>query len=268
MGTEEMKTAQHDVSFKSLRSLGQTLLLALPLALSSAFSLAPTTAAAQPLVVAELFTSQGCSSCPPADEVLAELANEENVLALSIHVDYWDYLGWKDKLAQREFSDRQRSYANNRGDRMVYTPQLVINGREHLIGNHKDEVDAALKRAPAMTATVEISSNDMGIKAIVDGTLPTHAKMATVFLASVSDKKTAKVLRGENTGKTLTYVNVVNEIRPIGMWSGGKATFSMPKRELMKHRTNQCVILIQLESDDGPGRIIGASALNWGKDKS
>src|SRR5512140_911562 len=93
--------------------------------------------AAEPRAVLELFTSQGCSSCPPADAVFASYAGRDDVIALSFHVDYWDYLGWNDTFASRENTDRQRSYAATRGDRQVYTPQIVVNGRDHVVGSDR-----------------------------------------------------------------------------------------------------------------------------------
>ncbi|NVK34701.1 MAG: DUF1223 domain-containing protein [Rhodobacteraceae bacterium] len=255
-------TAQ--IRFSFLKSKSALKAFGIGMLLSIAPLLQPTAQAeTEPLIVAELFTSQGCSSCPAADKLLQSLATDANVLALSIHVDYWDYLGWKDKLARPEFSDRQRNYARYRGDRMVYTPQMIINGNQHVVGNNEGEVEAAIRNAPAMTAQVDIQRTHMGIKVVVTGELPKGYEIATIVLASIQDEETVTIERGENAGRKVTYANVVNDIQPIGLWSGGSAKFSMPKSELMRLHSDKCAILVQLERDEGPGRIIGANALRW-----
>jgi len=109
----------------------------------------PALAGPPPKAVVELFTSQGCSSCPPADARLAELARRPDVIALTLPVDYWDYLGWKDTLAQPEFSVRQRAYSHGRGDRAVFTPQMVVNGMAACVGSDKAAIERAMERATA-----------------------------------------------------------------------------------------------------------------------
>lgn len=233
---------------------------------ATAFLLMPGTLSptyAGPSVVAELFTSQGCSSCPPADQLLEELAKRDDVLALSLPVDYWDYLGWSDTLASPDNSARQRAYAAHRGDRSVYTPQIVVNGIEHVVGGNRHSVQEALKRAPRLSAEIDMKHNDMGIEATVTGSLPKGAKMATVFFISLNDREEIPIGRGENAGATITYVNVVKTLQPIGMWSGGSETFRMPKSELVRAKAERCAILIQLEDEDGPGQIIGAAIVDW-----
>ena len=220
-------------------------------------------ASAGPKAVAELFTSQGCSSCPPADRLVEKLAAGSDILPLVLPVDYWDYLGWKDTLGSPAHSKRQRAYAARRGDRSVYTPQIVVNGNEHVVGSNKAAVEAAFKRADAFTADVSLKVNDMAIEATVEGDLPDGAHMATVYFLRVKDRETVAIGRGENAGATVSYVNVVRSLQPIGMWSGGTATFRMPKSELMRSKDNRCAVLIQLESSEGPGRIIGAAIMNW-----
>ncbi|WP_254170558.1 DUF1223 domain-containing protein [Roseibium polysiphoniae] len=220
-------------------------------------------AQAGPVAVAELFTSQGCSSCPPADRLLEHLAEKGDVLALSLPVDYWDYLGWRDTLASPDNSARQRAYATRRGDRSVYTPQIVVNGVEHVVGSNARAVESALARATPLNVEVELKRNDMGIEAKVVGKLPEGVKMATVFFASVIEHEEVAVGRGENAGASITYVNVVRNLHPIGMWSGGTETFRMPKSELMRSNAERCAILIQLEDENGPGPILGAGTIDW-----
>jgi len=236
------------------------------LALNILFVLALTgtsSVAQSPRVVAELFSSQGCSSCPPADELIRKLSENDGVLGLTLNVDYWDYLGWQDTLAKPEHSERQRAYAARRGDRSVYTPQVVVNGEEHVIGSHGMEVREALERADPFTATVSLKADDMAVEARVSGKLPGDAKMATVMFLRISKSEEIEIARGENAGRTMTYTNVVRAMHPIGMWMGGDAVFHMPKSELMKAGDDLCAVLIQLEDRDGPGAIIGADVLDW-----
>lgn len=223
----------------------------------------PQALASDPSAVAELFTSQGCSSCPPADRLVEQLSKNSDVLALSLPVDYWDYLGWRDTLASPEHSARQRAYAASRGDRSVYTPQIVVNGGEHLVGSNANALQSALDRAAPLSAAVDLNITDMAIEAKISGDLPDGAKMATVFFLAVKESETIAVGRGENAGASITYVNIVRSMQPIGMWSGDNETFRMPKSELMKTDGTRCVILVQLETNTGPGAIIGAAMMNW-----
>lgn len=219
---------------------------------------------AAPKAVVELFTSQGCSSCPPADRLMERLSKANDaVLPLVFPVDYWDYLGWKDTLAKPAFSARQRTYAARRGDRSVYTPQVIIDGGEHIVGSNQSALKAALKRAAPFTAGINLALNDMAIEATVEGSLPKGAHMATVFFVRIKGSETVAIGRGENSGRTVTYVNVVRNIQPIGMWSGGKEVFRMPKSELMNSNDDRCAVLIQLEDDEGPGPIIGAAIMDF-----
>ena len=216
-----------------------------------------------PRAVVELFTSQGCSSCPPADRLVERLAEDGNVLALSLPVDYWDYLGWKDTLADPLYSARQRAYAAHRGDRAVYTPQIVINGIEHVVGSNPGAVEQALQRASGLTTTVEMKRNKMGVEATISGALPQGTQMATVVFMALTKEEEVRIGRGENAGSTITYSNVVRTLQPIGMWSGGTETFRMPKSALARTGAERCAILVQLEGENGPGAIIGAAIMDW-----
>lgn len=222
----------------------------------------PVSAAANPKVVAELFTSQGCSSCPPADRILQELSKDSSVLPLTLSVDYWDYLGWKDTLGSRTHSDRQRAYAAKRGDRSVYTPQLVVNGETHVVGSRRKDVDRALKQADRFSANVDMTYSDMALEVTVDGALPARAESATIYLLRVSDHETVSIQRGENAGREVTYHNVVKSIQPIGVWTGEKTVFKMPKSEMTKDKNNLCAILVQVDDPNGPGNIIGANIMS------
>jgi len=223
-------------------------------------------AQAGPDKVIELFTSQGCSSCPPADRLAEQFVRDnKSILTLVMPVDYWDYLGWKDTLASPVFSARQRAYAQRRGDRSVYTPQMVINGEEHVVGSQEGQVRDALGRAEPLTTNVALKISDMAVEVHIDGFLPDGAKMATVYFLRVQDEVKVDIGRGENAGREITYVNVVRDLMPMGMWSGGEETFRMAKSKLNLLGDARCIILVQVEDNDGPGRIIGAAAMDWKK---
>ena len=216
--------------------------------------------------VIELFTSQGCSSCPPADELLAEYAKRDGVLAISMPVDYWDYLGWTDTLASPANSQRQRDYAARRGDRMVYTPQVVVNGIEAAPGYSQRIIDSTIE---STSSKLETDSVLVDIK-IDDGTIlidvaaadaNSSYKSGTLWLLLFEKQVVVPVARGENAGHTITYTNVVREMTPVGTWNGDKAVFTLPKADVMSRGHEGCAVLLQ----SGPtGPIVGAAILdNW-----
>ncbi len=218
----------------------------------------------QARAVLELFTSQGCSSCPPADKLLGDYATEKGILALSFNVDYWDYLGWKDTLASHDNSERQRAYAAARGDRQVYTPQVVVDGRVHVVGSDRDAIDAAIaKYSPdglpvPITLTSTSDATTVNIGAAPAGVV---AK-GTLWLAMYDDAVTVPIQHGENTGKTITYHNVVRKLRPIAMWKGEKMSVDLPKSEMVQAKADRCAVFLQEETPAGlPGPILGASAI-------
>jgi len=219
-------------------------------------------AASEPKAVLELFTSQGCSSCPPADRLIGQYADRDGILALSFNVDYWDYLGWKDTLASPENSDRQRAYASARGDRQVYTPQVVINGSEHVVGSNKSAIEAALKRDASLPVNINLAEKDDAITVTIgkDDKIPDHATLWLVFYQS---EVSVPIKRGENTGKTVTYYNVVKKLRPIAMWKGDEMSVDLPKSEMTKSKTKRCAVLLQTETKSGlPGPVLGAAMLD------
>lgn len=224
---------------------------------------APRAAAAVTGVV-ELFTSQGCSSCPPADKLLKSYTDRSDVIALTLPVDYWDYLGWKDTFSSPRNSQRQRDYATRRGDGAVYTPQVVVNGRLHVVGTSKSDIDAAIKTLSLQQPLkVPISMNSEGgtlvikIGASQDGA---SIRDATVWLAVVQKKGEVEIGQGENTGRTLTYHNVVREMSAVGMWNGLPGEIRLARRSVMWRQTDRCVVLIQHGSG---GPILGAA--QWTK---
>lgn len=227
-----------------------------------AFILAAGPGLAEPKAVLELFTSQGCSSCPPADKLMGELAKRDDILALTFNVDYWDYLGWKDTLGNPEHSERQRSYARGRGDGQVYTPQIVINGVDHVVGSNRRAVEAAIKRDAGLPVSIKLMEKDDAISVTVDDN-GTDVGNASLWLAIYQDKVTVPIKRGENTGRTITYANVVKKLRPIAMWHGEEMVVDLPKSEMSKAHAKRCAVILQTEADSGePGRIIGAATID------
>jgi hypothetical protein len=226
--------------------------------LANAFAGAP--AAAGPKAVVELFTSQGCSSCPPADALLADLAERDDVIALSLHVEYWDYLGWRDTLAHPENSERQQSYAKVRGTRRIYTPQITVNGLEDMVGSNRAAVEAAIANSKLPVpitmrrgeGTVEI---EVGARA-----LPSHMP-TTIRLILYLTEASVPIERGENAGKTIEYYNVVRAMRPIGMWDGDTVKVTLPAAELMGDGVDGCAVIVQEDLPNGPGAILGAAKL-------
>lgn len=226
---------------------------------------APTSPVAKtsttPKAIVELFTSQGCSSCPAADAMLSHLATHDNLIAISLSVDYWDYLGWKDTLAQAKFSERQKAYSKVLGDGMVYTPQMVINGRIHVNGSDETKIKRAIdKTSDAFTAShvpVRMSAVDGRVVVEVGTDQEVKAKDATVWLAVISKTVEVPITRGENKGKTITYSNVVRELMPIGTWNGKQLTVQL-ERHTMHGQGERCAVLVQ-QGKGGP--IIGAALL-------
>lgn len=212
-----------------------------------------------PKAVVELFTSQGCSSCPAADAVIGRVvAKRKDVVALTLSTDIWDYLGWKDTLSSPKFGERQKAYAKTFKD-MIYTPQAVINGAVHVNGADEALLNRKIDNAhaaPHVPIRVWEEGNKLHIEAA--GADTTTAKNATLWLAVIADKVTVPVTRGENSGKTLTYYNVVREITPVGMWTGKAMNVQFERTSIARTDTNRCAVLLQ-EGHGGP--IIGAALL-------
>ena len=222
-------------------------------------------ALAQPRAVLELFTSQGCSSCPPADRLLGEYADREDLLALSFNIDYWDYLGWKDTLANHDFSERQKAYSEARGDRQVYTPQIVVNGGEHVVGSNRGAVDGAVKRAEevGLPVPISLSSSDDAVEVHIGAAASTEAAKGTLWLVMYDPTVSVQIQRGENRGETVTYHNVVRKMRPIAMWNGAPMSVDLPKFEISQAKVSRCAVLLQTEKREGlPGVILGAASLH------
>lgn len=223
-----------------------------------ALSGATVATAQQAKNVVELFTSQGCSSCPKADALFKTFANRKDLVALSYNVDYWDYLGWKDTLGKPEFTKRQRAYALARGDGKVYTPQIVTNGLDHAVGSDKPNVEHALRKTAdklsGQRPTLELDSDDASF-IITVGAGVKQARPATIFVAAVTPAITVKIKGGENDNRSITYHNVVRDMMPVGMWSGEKTTIRMRRQDVLASPNQNCAVLVQA---DGNGAILAA----------
>ena len=203
-------------------------------------------------VVVELFTSQGCSSCPPADDILGDLAGRDGVIALSLHVDYWDWIGWEDTFGSAAHSDRQRRYAAAVGSNMIYTPQFVIAGTDHVAGAQAMDV------ADAVMAHKEAARDVLGV---ADGrlTLAGIDGPARLHVAYLMPKATVAIGRGENAGRAVSYHNIVADLVDLGEWDGVSGTLDLPPpREGLAR-----VAFAQAVGPDGfPGPIVGAARID------
>ena len=189
--------------------------------LTAIFLIASPAVGGERPVVVELFTSQGCSSCPPADALLHKLADREDIIALAFHVDYWDYIGWKDIFASPAYTDRQRAYAFAGGRRMVYTPQMVINGQEDVVGNRPMDVADLIDQHRAEPDTVDLNVKRKGGNVAIDA----QARVGLdgpmiVQLIHYRPKSVVDIKRGENAGRKLSYANVVIDVATLGEWNG------------------------------------------------
>jgi len=225
----------------------------LSLGLIAGFSPAASLAAERPVVV-ELFTSQGCSSCPPANAYLNELSKQRrDVLALAFHVTYWDRLGWKDPFSLQAATQRQDAYGRRFGDGS-YTPEIVVDGAAGMVGSARGDVGSAIENARRNGRTaVAVSVTRSGAQ--VSTQVGSGSGSGRILLIGFDHEHTTPIGRGENSGRTLTEANVVRSIRSVGQWSGTPLRISEPFPE------GQDVAVV-LEAPDG--RIIGASRLTGG----
>jgi hypothetical protein len=216
-------------------------------------------AGAEPRAVIELFTSQGCSSCPPADRLLGELARDPSLIAMSLPIDYWDYIGWKDTLAKPRHTARQRFYARTRGDGDVFTPQVVVNGVTHAVGNDKAAIEQAIAESRREGASLSLPVN----VAVADGklnvTIPAAADKTggEVWLCALGSAVPVAIGRGENSGHTVTYHNVVRRWVKLGDWTGAARTFSVPLTDLAS--ADAAAVIVQAGTADRPGAMLGAA---------
>jgi hypothetical protein len=210
-------------------------------------------------VVVELFTSQGCYSCPPADKYVGVLKQRENVIALAYHVDYWDYIGWKDPFATPNNTQRQRGYSKAMGLWSIYTPQMVIDGRLEGVGSRTREISDKINRVSTMSLADRVSvpialrasAGILSIK-IEGGAAP---KGGDIWLVTYDDEKSTAIPRGENAGKTLTEYNIVRGVWRLGDWNGQAVSSDYAVKDL-GIKADKAVILLQ---EKGQGAIYGAA---------
>ncbi|MDO9527223.1 MAG: DUF1223 domain-containing protein [Gemmobacter sp.] len=206
-------------------------------------------------VVVELYTSQGCVSCPPADAWLATLADSDTVIALGLHVDYWDYLGWADSFANPAFTARQKRYAKAAGARMIYTPQIIIDGIDRIEGLRPDQISARLKSHAAqtdqVTLTIELKA---GVVRILATANPPLAKGAVVQLVRYLPEAMVQIERGENAGRLASHRNIVTAWDRIAEWPGTEAL----SLDAPAAGDQPVVVIIQ---EPGPGAILAAARL-------
>lgn len=205
--------------------------------------------------VIELYTSQGCSSCPPADAMLAELATRDDVIPLALHVDYWDYIGWVDDLANPAFTKRQQAYAAAAGARTIYTPQMVFGGVDHVIGSRPMEVmDQLQAHGAAVDPVVLTLVRDGETLNISAETLQAMRGEAVVQLVRYKPEVTRNINRGENAGHTLTYTNVVYAWDMAGVWD-----ITAPLEMQAAVPGDDPIVVIVQDGTDGP--ILAAAQL-------
>jgi len=231
-------------------------------AAAAALIVLPAGASAEMRAVIELFTSQGCSSCPAADKLIGEFSKDPTLLPLSLAIDYWDYLGWKDTLALPGHGNRQRAYARVRGDRDVFTPQAVVNGLVEALGNDRSAVDQAILKSRAVPSVLSVP-----VRLIVDKDMLTvnaaggqpGLERAEVWLCPVSKTVTVHITRGENKDNTLSYHNVVRRWIKIGEWQGAPATWHVPVKDFKSDGVDEVAVLLQAGAATAPGAMYGAA---------
>lgn len=212
-------------------------------------------------VVVELFTSQGCSSCPPADAYLGELARQPGIIALAFHVDYWDYIGWKDPLAFPQATARQRGYTQALGTRYLYTPEMVIDGREDVAGTDRTTVSRLIRGEGGAASKLRLSVRERpNDRYTVDIPAADFRGTATVWMAVFDREHKTAVDRGENGGRSLHDYNAVRELRNLGVWSGKSLQIPV---DVALTPMSGCAILVQADHKpgDGQGPILGAALI-------
>ena len=234
------------------------------LALASGLLFAAVPAGAgEPVTVVELFTSQGCPSCPSADRMLGELAKRDDILALSLHVDHWDFIGWRDPFASALYSQRQQRYLDQHNLPYVYTPQIVVDGRFQASGNKPDEVLAGIRQA----RDEPVERVEVTLERISDGQL--HLRMpegesryrdeADIVLVRFDEKHVTDVTRGENSGRRHVNYHVVRLMRPIAQWDGGAVDAVVSLQDIEGASPEYCAVIVQ---ERGQRRILGASVVD------
>jgi hypothetical protein len=225
----------------------------------------------EPRAVIELFTSQGCSSCPPADRLLGELARDPTLVTMTLPVDYWDYLGWKDTLAQHGHTNRQRAYSQARGDREVFTPQVIVNGVLHVLGSDKAAIERAIAQSRdgavkplVLPVAIEIADGKITVNVAAGAA---QGRDAEIWLCPITASAPVTVKRGENGGHTIVYSNVVRSWRKLGPWTGKAETFTIPLSDLsatghVPGDIDRIAVVVQSGVAAKPGAMLGAAQAN------
>jgi hypothetical protein len=213
-------------------------------------------AQSQPVVVVELYTSQGCSSCPPADDFLAMLAMDPSIMPLALHVDYWDYIGWKDSFGSPKFTERQKKYALQAGSRSIYTPQMVVGGLDRIEGYKREETGELIRKHLSVAQDIGLSldrhGNTLTIRA---NPLIADQGNTTVQLVRYIPSETVNIERGENAGRSITYYNIVKSWQNLGEWSGAEPLNLQADVE----GDEPLVVIVQQQ---GPAYIVAAARLD------
>ncbi len=219
----------------------------------------------QPVLV-ELFTSEGCSSCPPADKILAFLQREQpapqaEIITLAFHVDYWDYLGWKDEFSSAEFSKRQESYGSKFKIDSIYTPQMIVDGQTEFVGNNSGiAVNSIMAAAKMPKAKIKLALNENLLK--INITEISKTENATVFAVIAENNLSTQVKRGENSGRVLEHSSVVRELKNLGVASGANSTFStefnLPLQANWKKENLKIIVFVQ---ENESRKILGVNQI-------
>ncbi|MBN2905911.1 MAG: DUF1223 domain-containing protein [Rhodobacteraceae bacterium] len=206
-------------------------------------------------VVVELFTSQGCSSCPPVDEMMADLAKRDDVIPLALHVDYWDYIGWKDVFADPAFTRRQKAYARAAGSRSIYTPQIVVGGQDHVVGYQPMDVARLIQAHHGLHSPVTLNMTRDGDQITITAQSDTvFDEDAVLQIVRYMPEQVMEIKRGENAGRTLRYTNIVDAWKAVARWDG-----SAPLIVTVEAEGQEPIVAIIQRA--GPGPIIAAARL-------
>lgn len=213
-----------------------------------------------PKAVLELFTSQGCSSCPSADEALRDWGKRDDLITIAYHVDYWNYIGWEDVFSAPKYSKLQRAYAKSFGSERVYTPQLIVNGEKDAVGSRRDDVNALVAGAELQLG-VDLALEDGNLLINLSRNGAAAADATIWVVPFISAAKTA-IARGENGGKTLAYSYIARNRMPIGMWHGEDThQVELPLQDILTDRADGMAVLVQAKVAKGPGPILGAASI-------
>jgi hypothetical protein len=216
---------------------------------------------AGPRAIVELFTSQGCSSCPAADKLLGEMVTDPSLIAISLPMDVWDYLGWKDTLADPRNTARWQAYSKSRGDRERYTPQVVVNGAAHALGSDRSAIEKAIIKSRQNEAVMSVPVNAARSGDTLSIVLPdgVPAVPATVSVWGLAKAVSVMITRGENKGRTVIYHNVVRRFVKLGAWDATANRWTVPLRDLAGDGIESAAVLVQTGSPEMPSVMLGAA---------